>query len=241
MNAQGSIYETKQEVMTKKENKLVFKNPQQFNGQSGVKITTTLSLCRLVNDLFKTLSDYEGCIIDVNRQTGMLQCSLFFHLSQPGQYNMVQSADQMNTSAGVMEKYNRISARSQNRKLFLTDLAKEILFDFVYKQPNQKEPNKYNWNAITYEKYDQQQYGQGVALLEVEGIDLNKLVSKFYANPDRRHYQWNIGLLKPVGMINNMGTMNHLVQITRLDCNEVEALGKELGFFTPSGSIPIVR
>jgi hypothetical protein len=245
MNAQERINNQNQSAGTQEPTKekieLRFKEPVEFEGQSSVKVTTTLSLCRLVNNLFRALPDYEGCVIDVNKQTGLLFCSLFFHLSQPGKLNVIQSADQMRSSNSIMEKYNRMSAMSQNKKLFLTDLGKDILFDFIYRRnPNQKDPSKVNWNAITREQYDRQQYGQGVALLEVTDIDLGRLIPKFYKNPDKRHYQWNLQIIRPAGIINNMAN-NYLVQITRLDCKEVEELGKELGFFTPSGSIPIVR
>lgn len=228
-----------QATQTKDKVELAFEKPQEFSSQHAIKVTTTMALCKLVNALFRAIPDYEGCIIapDAN---GILQCSLYFHLSpKQTEQSVVVSADSLVSNNDIMAKYNRMSARSQNRKLSLTDFGKTILFDYIYKG-NVKEINKVNWNQITVEQIDQQQYGQGIPLLKVNCIDLLKVIPKFYSNPDKKFYQWNLQIMRPIG-IANVGTPNFLVTIARIDCKEVEQLASEMGFLTSTGSLPIVR
>lgn len=221
---------------------LVFKNPTEFRGQHGTEITTTLELCGRINKLFKdTIPDWEGCIIYPD-QNGKLQCSLYFHLSpQKDKYSIVQSAESMTTNTNdAAAKYRRMSMRSQNRKLFLTEFGKKLLFDFIYKDQRVKDASKINWNQYTTEQVDIQPNGHGIPLLKVSYIDLNKIIKKSYLNDQNRHYQWNISTLQPIGMT-GAGTPNFMVSITRLDVAKVEELATQLGFIASAGSIPIVR
>lgn len=228
---------------TKEVIELAYKDQEEFIGQSHTKMTTTRELTKVVNALFRVLPDYEGCNI-MPDQAGNLQCSLFFHLS-PGNMEraIVQSAESMIANEGASAKYQRMSMRSQNRRLYLTDFGKELLFGYIFKQPNMVDPHKFNWNQITIEQIDQQAYGQGVPMLRVSHINLLKIIPKFYSNPQKRYYQWNIQLVKPAnGRYGTGGKLeNYVINITRLDTKEVENLAAEMGFLATTGSLPIVR
>ena len=84
-----------QSVPTRDKVELAFANPKEFTPQHGLEVTTTMSLCRLVNGLFKCLPDYEVCIILLD-QARNLQCALYFHLSPTHtEQSSVLSSEQM--------------------------------------------------------------------------------------------------------------------------------------------------
>lgn len=229
-----------QATQTKDKVELVFEKPQEFLPQYEKRVVTVMDLCKLTNSLFKALPDWDGSIIKPD-PNGNLQCFLYFHLSpKQDEHSIVIPADKTFSSNDVMTKYQRMSAKSQNRKLVLTDFGKQILFDYIYKG-NAKDWNQVNWNMYVSEQVDIQQYGQPIPLLCVGNIDLLKIIPKFYDNPSKKHYQWNIRIGNPLNVANFSGVPNLEVAIERVDCKEVGDLAIKTGYITAAGSLPIVR
>lgn len=243
MNQTPKNVMSNQNVNEEKMPRLQLAEPISFDSHTSNKVTTTLQLALMVNALFQSVPDYEGCIVKPDQMTGMLGCTLFFKLLPEQQkYSCCISSDSTVKGGDVLAKYSRISARNQSRKLMLTDMGKKLISPFMI-NPGRKEWNKYNWNQVVQEVTDgNPQYG-GVQTpyLRVQNIDLYKILPVIFSDlEDTAMYQYNLFIIKPIGMI-GFGDSNFLINITRLNVSEVEELCKEVGFLPTTGTLPIVR
>lgn len=142
----------------------LYVEPREFTGEIAIKTVSTSNLCLLINQIFKlAFKDYEGCNVYFSDQTQTLKCTLFGRLSDKhDDLNMVQLGD-----------YN---------KLELTDIAKEILSDFMDVIPNTEgdiNPSDINWVYFVSE----QPYIR-TRMLCVKDISLCNILKKAYPSID---------------------------------------------------------
>lgn len=216
--------------------------PLEFDGVMKSKLTTTISLAKTVNQLFRPVfSDYEGCIIAPD-QFGQLQAALYFK-DKP----MVTREDSIKTLVPVTERVQgtsaidritRMNLRNSSKSYDVSKDTKDILSEFIYTRGN----SKVNWNQHIVEQTERTYNGYSI-YVKVIGIDLVRLVRKIYGGKiDGSRIDYNISIVKPIGMDMSGGmNQNYLINIQQLDSKEVERLASEIGVVPVQGNIPMVR
>lgn len=221
-----------------------FSETEYFNAQHSIKYITTNRISSIVNDLFFSVRDYEGCIIKC--ESGMISCDLYFHLNpNADEGNFVESIDSKILTQAT-SKYQRINLRGQANKLFLTDKGKNVLSKYMLpiKGVDSRDWRKFPWKRIAVEVADNQQYGQPVPLLKISNIDIVKILKKRFQYPEVKghKYQWNLTVMRPLSNPMMGGVQNFLLQIAIADGISIEELAAEAGYIgSTQGSIPMVR
>lgn len=215
--------------------------PQPFDGVMKSKLTTTLALSKIVNQLFRPVfSDYEGCIIAPDAY-GQLQVALYFK-----DKGMTGSDDKVKSLIPVIERVKGTSAidrimqmnlRNSSKAYDLSKDTKDILSEFIYTRGNAK----VNWNQHVLEQTERQYNGQ-IIYVKVVGLDLVRLVRKIYGGKiDGSRIDYNISIIKPIGADVQGINQNFLINIQQLDSKEVERLANEIGIVPQVGTVQMVR
>jgi hypothetical protein len=210
-----------------------------FDGLLKSKLTTTIEMAKLINAIFKgTIVDYEGCIVapDVH---GQLQVALYFKDKGNAGKDMIKAVSpvaKMGRGATGIERIQNINARYSSKKYDLTKDIKEILSEFIYAKNG-----NINWNQHVFEQ-SEQSYNSYQVYVKVIGLDLLKLIKKIYGGKvDKHRVDYNVSIVRPVGLDMNGFSQNFLVNIQQLDSREVENLANSLGLLPVQGSINMVR
>jgi len=215
--------------------------PLKFDGLIKSKLTTTISLGKMIYDLFKsTFPEYEGCVIQPN-QYGILQVTLYFKDNgKLTNHKAVKAVAPVGSSQARNSAYDRIASLNQrfsSKKFELTKDAKDILEEFYWTKGNQK----VQWNQFVTEIVSQDYNGYSVHL-KVTGLDITKILRKIYGSKvDGSRVDYAVSIVKPIGMDGTGLLQNYLISIQQLDTREVENLAKEVGVIPVQGSIPMIR
>lgn len=215
--------------------------PLEFDGVMKSKLTTTISLAKTVNQLFRPVfTDYEGCIIAPD-QFGQLQAALYFKdKGMNGRDNSIKTlvpVTERVQGTSPIDRIARMNLRNSNKSYDVSEDTKEILSEFIYSRGD-----KVNWSQHIVEQTERNYNGYSI-YVKVIGIDLVRLVRKIYGGKiDGSRIDYNVSIVKPIGMSMVGGVnQNYLINIQQLDSKEVERLASEIGVVPVQGNIPMVR
>lgn len=215
--------------------------PMEFDGLLKAKMTTTVALAKSVNRLFRpALSDYEGCIILPN-QFGQLELTLWFKdKGNPidGSAKALMPTNQINRQqSSVNDKIRAMNARNRQKSYELTQDAKDVLGEFIWV----KQGHNIDWNQHVLEQ-TQQNLGNYTIYVKIVGIDILRILRKIYGKKkDNSIVEYNISIIRPVGVDFGYNSQNFLINILQLDVKEVEKIASEIGFIPANGQIPMIR
>lgn len=214
--------------------------PMDFDGVMKSKLTTTIALSKTINSVFrKVLTDYEGCIVAPD-QFGQLQVALYFKdkgAAMDGAIKSLIPVTARNQGDKAIDRLMRMNLRNSSKSYDISAETKQILSDFIYTRGN----SKVNWNNHIVEQTEQQYNGYSI-YVKVIGLDLVRLVRKIYGGKkDGSRIDYNVSIIKPVGVDIAGNNQNFLVNVQQLDSKEVEKLAAEVGLVPTMGSIPMIR
>lgn len=217
-------------------------DPLEFDGVMKSKLTTTISLAKVVNQLFRPVfTDYEGCIIAPD-QFGQLQAALYFkdkgHVRNQDEIKTLIPVTERVQGSSAMDRVMRMNLRNSSKSYDVSNETKEILSEFIYTRGNAK----VNWGQHIVEQTERGYNGYSI-YVKVVGIDIVRLVRKLYGGKiDGARIDYNVSIIKPIGMDMSGGmNQNYLINIQQLDSREVERLASEIGVVPVQGNIPMVR
>lgn len=225
--------------------------PIKFNNTTEGQLTTSASICSLVNSLFsKICHDYKGSII-VPNGTGQLSLTLFFtdngQVVGDSKFKNLVNINAPNPNENRVDRMNRYMSSYRNRTYDLSDDTKDLLDEFMIKPANARN-QKFNWNrhdinnAPVKETINAVNGGFGNQIVvSVDGIDVMKVLKKIYGkkNAAGNYVEYQINIIKPIGiMVGN--NANLLLSINRLDVKELEKICTKLGMCNVVQSVPMV-
>lgn len=224
----------------KREKAKLVVEPSEFDGLLKSKLTTTLALSRQVNALFRPVfSDFEGSIVTPN-QFGQLDVTLFFKdkgNAMDGQIKSLVPVTETVTGGGAIDRIMRMNLRNSAKSYDFSEETKEVLSDFIYTRGNSNP----KWKEHIYEQTEQNYNGYTI-YVKVLGIDIVRVLKKIYGNKVNGSFiDYNVSIIKPIGVDNSGANQNYLVNIQQLDSKQVEKLANEIGIIPVSGSIQMVR
>lgn len=216
--------------------------PLEFDGVMKSKLTTTISLSKTINQLFRPVFvDYEGCIIAPD-QFGQLQVALYFKdkgqaMREDSIKTLVPVTERVQGSSAI-DRIMKMNLRNSSKSYDISKETKDILSEFIYTRGNAK----VNWNQHIVEQTERNYNGYSI-YVKMIGLDLVRLVRKIYgAKIDGSRIDYNISIVKPIGMdVTGGANQNYLINIQQLDSKEVERLASEIGVVPVQGNIQMVR
>lgn len=216
--------------------------PLEFDGVMKSKLTTTISLSKTINQLFRPVFvDYEGCIIAPD-QFGQLQVALYFKdkgqpMNTESIKTLVPVTERVQGSSAI-DRIMKMNLRNSSKSYDISKETKDILSEFIYTRGNAK----INWNQHIVEQTERNYNGYSI-YVKMIGLDLVRLVRKIYGGKlDGSRIDYNISIIKPIGMDVTGGmNQNYLINIQQLDSKEVERLASEIGVVPVQGNIQMVR
>lgn len=215
--------------------------PQPFDGLMKSKLTTTIALSKTINQMLRPVfSDYEGCIIAPDAY-GQLQVSIYFKdKGFSGNSEAIKSlipVTERVKGSSPIDRIMQINLRNSSKAYDLSKDTKDILSEFIYTRGNAK----VNWNQHVVEQTERT-YNGAIIYVKVIGLDLVRILRKIYGSKlDGSRIDYNISVIKPVGVDMNGGNQNFLINIQQLDSKEVERLANEIGIVPQMGNIQMVR
>ena len=216
--------------------------PLEFDGVMKSKLTTTISLSKTINQLFRPVfSDYEGCIIAPD-QFGQLQVALYFkdkgHAMNSDSIKSLVPVTERVQGSSPIDRIMKINLRNSAKSYDISKDTKDILSEFIYTRGNAK----VNWNQHIIEQTERNYNGYSI-YVKMIGLDLVRIVRKIYGGKlDGSRIDYNISIIKPIGMDVTGGmNQNYLINIQQLDSKEVERLASEIGVVPVQGNIQMVR
>lgn len=218
--------------------------PLEFDGELKSKMIKTSELGGMITTMLRAiLSDYQGCII-VPDNSGQLRLFLYFkdhgYPIPEGKYKCLRSALNMNKNASSFEKINFFNMRNRMKTYDLTDDAKELLSEFIPTKPGEK----IKWDKLMIEK-TQQEIGSYSVMVELAGLDLNRVVRKLYgARENKARLDYSVSLVRPLTPVNCSGQFNpanaiYLVNVLQMNNEQVAKLANTVGFVPTNGQIPM--
>ena len=200
-------------------------DPIPFNPVADIKVTTTLELSKLINDIFfQVFSDYYGCNIECQFMANrgfIIVPRLYFRVLNPKEYKedcyyAFKPLSAQNAS-NLFERVQKISQMSGSaagaNTVTMTDDIKATLEDFVI-SPANNDMKKFDWNSsftVSSSNAD--------TFVRVFKLDIIKFIKKLYGDKDEtgKPYYYQIAPTQPVGAPNQYkeGT-NWAVNILRL-------------------------
>lgn len=225
----------------KKKARLYLEEPLEFVGTIDGHVTTTVDLAKNINSLFNTaFDDYEGSVISQNH-LGELTASLFFRDTGAGNIEPIVKPNVRgsNRTMSPAERVRNINLRNTNKTYTLSEELKEILEQFL----NIPHKGKPNWDRMYNEVSERMYGGMTNIYVRVDNININKVLKVLYgsetASGDRLEY--NITVMKPVGMNAPGANQNHIIKVDRLNVKEIERLANKVGMMPSVGTIPMIR
>lgn len=253
----------KEQSTEDKKAKLVVQ-PVPFPGILRAATTTTIELAKQINSMFEVFNDFEGCYLEVapttqypstspipvvvencnnyNKNNTLFLVLYFKDKVQSGNKfkSVIPYSQAMSNNEDPMNKFKLINASMKNRKYTLNKETKEMLEEFINKNPG----SNINWEGegFIYETLDgvASPFGQQQHItVKVVGLDINKVLKKIYQTDEGKQY--SIQVVRPMSQFAGQQS-NYMLQITELDANKVNRLASEIGIDrnTP-GSINMVR
>lgn len=240
-NNGGNNNQQQPQQETRKKAKLYLEEPLEFVGTIDGHITTTVDLAKNINTLFNTaFGDYEGSVISQNH-LGELTASLFFKDTGAGNIEPLVKTNVRgsNKSMSPAERVRNMNLRNINKTYTLSEELKEILEQFLNLSPKAK----VNWDRMYSEVAERMYGGMNNIYVRVDNININKVLKVLYgsetANKERLEY--NITVIKPIGMGAGGINQNHIIKVDRLNVKEIERLANKVGMMPSVGTIPMIR
>lgn len=236
-------------------------SPQEFKGDIKTNITTTIKLADMISKTFMDVChDYCGCKIRINDSrsrlgndipVGALYVEMYFKdFGDPKEDGVIKNivprfnnaASKYNASDNknnIVARYINITGASDGRIYDVTrktfELLEEFMFDYNPRLPlNARQRirwDKFVWEEITpMDLYGNKQE----TVVCISGIDLNKIVSKFYgATINNEKYDY---MVTPSTIIPSQAG-EFVVQISQLDVGVVRELQNTLGLYNSNNTI----
>lgn len=243
---------------------------QEFNNVISTATVTSAGLEKTISELFGgTFDDFEGCKIMPGGET--LKCKLYFKpcpaKTEEGFYAVkVRGEDVTNRRQkfNLLEVVNTVNMLSTSKQFELEDEAKEILAEFLI-IPDAKLEDRYNadlgkvvkvrlpknWNMYTEEVTDVINGTRFQNPYLVVTLDLTPIVAKLYGKKDQEEvdslaakgaipkdrYQYAVNVVK----VQNPTIHQYILEIRRIDINEMNRLGQSIGYGMVQGNIVMTR
>lgn len=163
---------------------LSFEEFEDFNATAETLITTTKSLCALLNERLKMVfQDYYGCKIEPYPNGQGLAVTLVFSQLQPGMIDQNRPiafepiyADKTKSIADRSRQLN--SMYNHGRRYTISEDAKSALCDLFTK------PDRVDWNKCTSESYNRPNAWSQTAYNIITGLDMNKVCEIIFGSAE---------------------------------------------------------
>ena len=220
--------------------KIEIEEPAHFDATAEVNITTTIELCKVINDIFfEAFDDYAGTIINCQPSAdgfgNVLVPTMYFKiLPESGYANAKRTAfrpmsNYIKSASNPAESIIRLSkaASVPGIKINITDDAKSILSDFI-QVPNRPDAiSKFKWEEAYKGEIRNNQ-----TMIRVFKLDIVKFVKKIYGEFDsdksKLYYQ-----VTPTAALTSgafKGVNNWVINILRLNAKNQNAAAELLGW-----------
>ena len=215
--------------------------------------------------------DFEGCKIEAQGNMGeSLKCKLYFKpnmsKSDEGSYAVkVRGEISKNKPSSFSDMINTVNMLQTSKQFELEDIAKEILAEFlVIPNENAVVVDRYsttlgkvvkvrlpkNWNPYTAEVVDQIQNTRFQNPYLVVTLELPLIVARMYGKKDEEEvktmegrvipkdrYQYQVNIVRVI----NPTMKSYILEVRRMDINEINKLARSIGYGMVSGSIVMTR
>lgn len=244
--------------------------PEQFNNIIATSTVASSGLEKKISELFgSTFSDFEGCKIMPIGDT--LKCKLYFKpvmSKDDGLYAVKVRGEGVvkpNKNIGLTDVVNTVNMLHQAKRFELEDVAKEILAEFLVFGPNNamlvdryspdldkivKVRLPKNWNEYTEEITDVVNNTRFQNPYLAITLDLVPIIAKLYGKKDQTEveklagrgmpkdrYQYAVNVVKVL----NPTMLQFILEIRRIDLNEMDRLSQSIGLGVPQGNIVMTR
>lgn len=242
-----------------------------FNNVISTATITSKDLELKIAELFSgTFSDFEGCKI-IDGGNGMMKCKLYFKpcpaKTEDGIYAVkVRGEDvtQKRKNFSLRDVVNTVNMLSTSKQFELEETAQEILAEFLI-IPDAKIVDRYNpdlgkvvkvrlpknWNVYTEEITDVVNNTRFQNPYLAVTVDLIPIVAKLYGKKDqdevdalstrgaipKDRYQYSANIVKVL----NPTMLQYILEIRRIDINEMNRLSQSIGYGMVQGSIVMTR